>query len=550
MLSIHSVKPAFRSLLTLIFITLSQSAVATKGKISLLNTCHDGYCFYHAVNALTQHSTSAQALCDELTTFVSNQDNTEALAVLLQTEPIASSTNDLRRQTSCPIQLGDRSNWPSQAHVVAMSLLLNTPILVLVLQGHQLSSNSFMVSSEGVFPFDSLISQNQSSSIQVPQIQLVLVGENWLALNYQPGSQAPNLFEYIAQIMELISMIQQNVNESDSLILVGEADLTTPEDFSIAYNWVITSYSIVQHWLQNMEVQASSQMHQISERSQRRVITSTFDISGNDFSCFQFVFRTQFQVILDPITLQALGNSMNDYLIYSGLDQPDFLSQLDPEQHQVWPLLEELHQILPGLVSRNLSTQTLGGTIGTYCIASQKKEVSQLADIQFRGRPPQLPSGIVHPGNISMSTSRWSVTFDKKNPVHHVFFTLYVTARLYDIADFGLLQLINAVASLNSGETIEVTPGVIVTEASPNHQVQLDRLRMLRTHIDTVLDNLHVVIHALGQRHFDFFWHPGRYVCITIEDQDFIVFHSDDFAPRGGWKHLWPAHKKKKFKKK
>ena len=51
---------------------------------------------------------------------------------------------------------------------------------------------------------------------------------------------------------------------------------------------------------------------------------------------------------------------------------------------------------------------------------------------------------------------------------------------------------------------------------------------------------LHALIHALVRHHYPEFWQEGHYQTLTICDGSFIIFHSDDFAPRAGWRDLLP----------
>ena len=568
MLSIRFIKSALTLFLSIAAIALSQSALA-KGKIKLINTCHDGYCFYHAINALTQHSPTAQALRDELSFFINNQANTEGLNELLQTELIASNIVELRHQIARPIQLGDRSNWPSQAHVVAMSLMLNAPILVLVVNDHLISHDSFLVTPNGILPFDSLINQDQESSVPVPWIQLVLIGENWLALSYQPEEQPEEqteqqpeqqaesqsldpLIAYISQLNELFSRLPHGFTESDSLVFEGDANqMTGAGSFSQAYNPVLTSYDSVKTWLQNMVTRFKASLRPNYKGCRTLSASPNFDLSEDEFLSFQTAFRTQSRFLFDPLIPGILGDSMQDYLQYTGFELNDILAQLDPEQQDVWPMLEELRAILPQLVAQVQLAQTFGAIAGLFFEASQKTAMSPAKGYSFPEQRPRLPSGMVHPDRISVAQWRCPIVFDRDNPVHLVFFTLYVIAKIYDIANQGLTQTINALTlASKQGQRVEISPGIIMMSSDTPPQKQEAHLRKLREKILSILGNLNVVIHALGQRYFCSVWQPGRYVCITIEDGDFIVFHSDDYMPRGGWKHLWPEGKKKKSRKK
>ena len=65
-------------------------------------------------------------------------------------------------------------------------------------------------------------------------------------------------------------------------------------------------------------------------------------------------------------------------------------------------------------------------------------------------------------------------------------------------------------------------------------------LNAQRQQLQNILYRIHALIHALVKHHYPAIWQDGHYDTLTICDGEFIVFHSDDFAPRGGWRDMLP----------
>lgn len=536
MLSIILKKRFIGLLIATIFTLLPEHGIA-KGKIRLLETAPDGFCFFHAINTLTQSSQSARQLSAQLTAFVNNPANTPALSQFLHHEIISSNIETIQSQVNRPLQRGDRRNWPSQDHVVAISLMLNQTVLALVMNGNQISlEQSFMVSPEGIFPLSTL---GDALPIPIPGIQLVLQGEHWLALQYLPEGNPLTLYDYITLLTDLFPMTNEGIFENQGLIMEGEP-LSTNWDFASIYQRIPTYYYHMQELIKKLIFDAGGHMQ---AKGTKQIISSTYKMTDDDFAGFTDALQRQFEVIQRPFTAQALANSMDDYLAAISQSREGFLIELNPGRHQIWELLRELRCILNQLAQRNLSETPLSVIIGNYCISCQNTGVSQLPDCYFGENCPLLPSGTIHPEHITIINERRVIKFDSNNPLHYVFFALYMTAKTYDIAVHGLLALINTVSLKNIGNVV-VDPGALTGKRRSPGPLKLERLQNLIAKIKEIRDKLHVIIHALGCRYFNAFWQHESYICITIEDGDFIAFHSDNFCPRAGWKHLRPEKKK------
>ena len=543
---LNTVKVVFSAFLAILLLSFIQLAEAGKTTVRLINVRHDGYCFYHAVNALTHQSDSGQDLCDALCRFVTDSHHHTYLNELLGHYLIGSDADQLLEQLNQPLLPGERTYWPSQAHAVAMSLMLSRPILVLLLSSdNELMPESFLIAANGVVPVHTL----SDDFIPVPDLQLVLAGANWFALDYQSEDAGQSLFEYMHQLTCFFSTKRQAQPEAGHMTLEPGLAMLQYPDFSFEYESHIHNQmnlqgiilSIINHARRHVSTRAGSSVAQID---------SQFTLSDSDLYLLQEQVATAFSLLQGTITLTLLGNALMDYQAYTGVSAGQLLRQVNPAGI-LWPLLNVLRPIMASMVRYQLSSQSLDGIIAGCWINSQKTDATGLTGpVTFENPPPELSSGATHPDSLSIAAGQHIIPFDPEDPLHHVLFAIFVTTRLYNMVNQALLVVISGTVGLSDAER---QLQKILVFSGRKRGTAVERLNHLRQHLNHLRDCLDVFVHALGREYFSGQWQPVIYICLTIQNGEFVIFHSDDFAPRSGWRDLWPPEpegKKKRRKNK
>lgn len=527
-----------------LIITMFSSTVCAKIRVTLLNVLHDGYCFYHAVHALHPLGDNGQSLHSILRDRLQTPDNPDTLNDQLQHVLIGSGLNTLNEHLNQTPQLNNPATWASFETAVAMSYILQMPILVIVLTADgTIAPESFLATGQNVLPLSTIDAHTPHS---IPAIQLMISGNNWFAIQHEIDEHSPPLLlhQYIDELTQQHNHLINNFQAGTSQHLqLTEEYISTTLNFACfnhRFSWVLGHYAARREQIQRLaeEVQAHSQ-----KVGKRFIVSSDYNYEPGALQQAHQLFLNAFHFLMHPLALGIIGQLLNDYLEYTQQTLFQFMSNLNPEHHQVWQIISEINPELSHLAIHLPGNLQTGGIIGTLLKSSQSREVSPLKDIQLQRPRPIMPSGIQQPNTITMEAGSITIPFDQDSPVHHALNALFVTARQINIANACILTLITGITTGNYRSIFNCRKYLSLNIIKRPNKTEL--LKMLQLKLDTVLDEIHALVHALGRHYFNPYWQLDHYICLIIEDGDYIVFHSDDFAPRGGWKDLDPPPPKK-----
>ena len=540
-----TVKPKSVLFLLTLYSALSFSPVVWSAfQIRILGSTHDGYCFYHAVATLLGSDYSGPALYHQLRQYLSNSSavSDPQLDNLLHHELIGSSIYKLTEQlqTHEP-SLTSSQSWAGYPEAVALSQMLGLPILVIHISSslQVTESSSFLLDGLDIHPLSALIDSHHP----VPQLQLILSGDEWNLIEIQtPASQWPDsLNNYIQQLTEIINEQLPNISDaysqpsenemsagwiseqgllhgSDHLMLdYGSLAAMQRIEFSSRLNIVMKKYTKTKNIFDDIRAE------------QRDIYSPEFTLDEERLSMLNWMIDSLSAILVNGFVKTTIGPLMGEYLRSVRLQLKDFIQSLIPSVRGLWEVITMLRPVVDQ-VCHNGEGLNFAGTISSSFHMLQCTGETGVEAFDLRGQHrPVLPSGRQQPESIGITRGARVIAFDRNNPLHHILFALYIIDRTYHIA--------NQCLSLSKQASPEYLRRFLQVRSTAvaRHLIELQQRQHSNIH-----DRISALIHALGRHYYPDIWRDDHYQTITICDGDFIVFHSDDMQPRGGWQDLFP----------
>ncbi|MCW7551455.1 hypothetical protein NX722_02120 [Endozoicomonas gorgoniicola] len=527
-------------------IQASQCVAGMNVHIGLVKVRHDGFCFYHAVAKAIGEETGGRPLFERLRTFLSNEASASTHPMLeahLSDAVVGSSIGTLANQlASTPPSLANRDSWAGMPELVAMVQMLGQPVLVWhVNQDLRVDEHSLLVTPDSILPVFSI---EEGADAGIPAIQLVHAGSEWWPLETDDSLQSwgSGWEAYRDQVSGVLheqltaEHTGPDLDETDNdatlcegwVYLVGEY---VPEDLLILDRG---SLGALQEIIFAASLPSLMEAYLYMKIELNHAISESDDISDPGFHWANNRFEQTTRLVDDvsrtlvlPTTIRIIETSMSNYLAATNVRPKDFMGSLLPTRRLVWDTLSLFQGLINRIVQRS-GGLTFSGIYSSYLACSQKSDTTSTRQFDFSGTSfASLPSGQQHPARISVVQERVVIPFDKANPVHHILFSLYVSANTF--------QLVNHCLTLSVLQSSDRE----LAELFGMPQASLAR-SMIKSQIkeyEVVLRRIRAVIHALGHRYYPDYWQADRYQAISICEGRTIVFHSDDFQPREGWSH-------------
>ncbi|KEQ14591.1 hypothetical protein GZ77_09715 [Endozoicomonas montiporae] len=544
-----------RATLLVIALVGSQWATGANYHINLVEVTHDGFCFYRAVERALGQSGDGRALFSQLTGYLQNASpfSHPMLEAHLSDAVVGSSIDSLTaRLISTSPTLANRDSWAGMPELVAMAHHLNQPILVWhVNQNLEVDDHSLLVTPEQVLPVFSI---DDDSGMEIPDIQLVHVGSEWWWLETRDSLQSWSIgwSAYRNQMAGVLhdrlmaghtgQVLAEAGDDSSYHVWVYLPDTAIPDDLLILDRSSITA---LQRMLFAASWRAWMQLYTDMKIELKYAVADADSFILPDYQWAQErydrVVRAMdngCRILVSGAACSTVGNAMNDYLLVAGESLKGFMRSILPARCGVWDTLSKFRPVIDMYV-QNYAGLTFCGLFAAFLKSTQLSDVTPSnLQLQFPHLLSiRLPSGQQHPAQISFSPGSVTIPFDVSNPLHHILFSLYITARSYQLANQCLrisLRFTDDDLSKLLGRYDEPAIKSYVEAQMAEYSKILLRIR--------------AVIHALGFRYYPEFWQSEHYQAITICDGRSIVFHSDDFQPRDGWHHLQPPSQDKQSK--
>ena len=534
--------PCQKLLPAIVFLFAVSTAHPVVLKLKMVDVRHDGYCFYHSLSELLNNGESGYDLHIRLLSYLSQTSALQnpALEASLNNNLIASNVHELTSQLINHFPSSGPQGWAGLSEAVAMSHLLGQPILVLHIgASQQISADSFLVNHEGIYPLGSL----QGSSLPVPQLQLILSGSEWhpIMASETTESWSQGLGFYLSQLANILSEHLQGVgnyialNDVDSNSHDGawmsteteslDGDIVMLDQGSIQ---VMARLEFSCWWQCQMKIYRAMKSSIVSAQQQDEEASDSW--YKKHFQVFSLAADNLTTMLTSAVSWWLASKPLSDYLLLTHLSISAFFESLLPSMRSAWDMLSTLRPLVDqsslqagGLSFDSSCRRLLTTSQRTGATLFPTKNIAQHVDKIV------LPSGRVHPDSIATSNRAIVIPFDSRNPLHHLLFSLYIISQVYNLLDHCL----NVSLSLSPEQLAQHLGAKDGKEAL----IMLSDQRQL---FKDVVYRIHALIHALGRQYFPEFWQDGHYDTITICDGNFIIFHSDDFAPRGGWRDMLP----------
>ena len=553
----------YRTYVFALVIMVSQWAMGMDFRIRLVEVPHDGFCFYHAMaKALSDRTEIAvrpggrenggASLFQHLSTFLSSASAAThpMLEAHLNDAVVGSSIESLAsRLETTPPTLTDRDSWAGLPELVAVVHMLNQPVLVWhINQNQQVDEHSLLITPDSVLPVSSI---DDASGLMIPAIQLVHLGNEWWLLDARDSLESWNT-GWEAYRRQVSGVLHEQIAADHTGSYEGY-----PDDKAASEGWVyltddkppedllILSFSSITA-LQEMVFETSwpSLMRAyIDMKVALRLAADEHDTTLDpDYQWsnarYDRLIRTTDRVsriLALPVTFRVLGDSMDDALYFAGERQADFMLSLLPTRRSVWDTLARFKPVVDWF-ARNMVGLSFYAFYASLLASSQASDVSFLRRFDFSQRSfNPLPSGQQHPADITVTQGRVEIPFDAANPLHHILFSLYVSATTYEMANQCLK------VSLRMSDRDRLSDRDLAESLNWQHGPSIRKAvkRQIKEY-QAVLLRIHSVIHALGLRYYPQYWRSDHYQAITICDGKTVTFHSDSFQPREGWLHMQP----------
>ncbi|MGY0218805.1 hypothetical protein ACWJJH_15670 [Endozoicomonadaceae bacterium StTr2] len=488
-----------------------------------------GSSFFHAVGLQLNPALEGDELRHRLYQFISctSAVDNPVLDTQLRIEGVNSSIYELTRQMRA-----GKSSLCCCPESVALSRMLALSILVIDLDSqYQASPNSFLVINGHLLWRKQLFSAQFSG----PDITVVKAGKNFVVVKTsQDGYESRWLFGTGAFASQLSHAISKSISGLGSQeveyfgiearvergwISPAVVELTDPYlviwsrnaaslaelEFGCLFPQLIRHYTDMKGLLLKMGSERDTEIHwQDDEQAAlRQFIDSLITINQTGIASHAIAVRLQ------PLLHDA------------GMSLRCFLDALSPSSSKIWFMLDSLKKIIEqlpeGRPSRSLDSlcnDLLASSQGT-CLTGITGSIA-VPPAVYGEKPGNSCIKVVHDCEI--------IRFEQGNPHHHLLFAWSMASRTFSVVD----QLLATVeAALTDPQTLS-----LFVRSSRACQI----IRKQRAHYADIQFYLHAAIHAIGRDYFRNCWQPDFYKAVTIKDKDFVVFHSDDFAPRQGWR--------------
>ena len=538
----------WQTVFLVIAIQASQCMAGMDLEICLVKVQYDGFCFYHAVSRALGQGDNGRPLFQRLSEFLNDASASShpMLEAHLSDGVVGSSIDILTNQlASVPPSLSNRDSWAGLPELVAMVQMLGQPVLVWhINQNLQVDEHSLLVTTDSIIPAFSI---EEGADIAIPAIQLVHAGSEWWLLKTE-GSLQPWSLDWEAYRHQVSGVLREQLNADHSEAVLEETDGDEPSQgwvylpgMGVPENLLILAHNSLEA-LQEIVVAASlpslMEAYLYMKLKLKGAVSESDDILDPGFQWTSDRFeRVAHQIdrvsrtLVSPVATSVIGNSMNDYLEVTNLRQNDFMASLLPTRCSVWDTLSRFQPLIETLGQRS-SGLTFSGIYSTFLASTQESDTtSGINQFDFSEHSfASLPSGRQHPAHISVVQEKVIIPFDTANPLHHILFSLYVSARAFQMVNHCLTLSLMQASDQELTELLEI-PQDFFGRAMVESQIK---------EYEVALKRIRVVIHALGLRYYPQYWQPGRYQAIIICDGRTIVFSSDDAQPRDGWSHLQP----------
>lgn len=514
--------------------------------IGLVKVQHDGFCFYHAMAKAMGEETDGRPLFQSLSAFLNDASASShpLLEAHLSDAVVGSSLDTLADQlASTPPSLANRDSWAGMPELVAMVHMLGQPVLVWhVNQDLRVDEHSLLVTPDSILPVFSIA---EGADVAIPAIQLVHAGSEWWLLETDDFLQSwsPDWEAYRNQVSGVLHE-QLTAEETEPVLDETDGD----ESFhgwvylpgmEVPDNLLILKHSSLEA-LQEIVFAASlpslmkaylhmklELIHAVSESDD--ISDPAFQWASDRFGHTARMIDSVSRTLVSPIAIRFIGESMNDYLEVTNVRLKDFMASLLPTRGSVWDTLSLLQRLINRLVQRS-GGLTFSGICSSYLASSQMSDTTRcpnyfdFSDTSFA----RLPSGQQHPDRISVTHENVVIPFEVANPLHHILFSLYVSARAFQLVNHCMTLSLLQSSDQELAEFFGI-PQAFLARAVIESQIKEYRVALQR---------IHAVIHALGHRYYPQYWQSGHYQAIIICEGKTITFSSDDFQPREGWIHL------------
>ncbi|MRI33358.1 hypothetical protein EOPP23_10215 [Endozoicomonas sp. OPT23] len=415
---------------------------------------------------------------------------------------VNSSISDLSHHLLHTPCKDDSSSWQGSAEAVAMADMLGQSILVLQLNSSfQIIPESILINSSGAFS----VYSPQFASQPMPEHQLVLFEGMWFALQAEPETPedtwTSGIQNYLQQLQQLLSVHTSGLGEE--LIQLPDIQLEISNNSSVILHQL-------QFLRQSCKRLADIQMG-VSELSPTAVDCCVLEQLLNLVS----QITDQINILLNPICSATLTSALANYLEAHSIEQQTLCTQIISMQNSAETVIKIILRLLQNTESTN----------------SQCREIVASSQDTKTNKHPS--------SQIMIHTGGMTFEFDQNNSVHHILGSLHYASLVFELVtnllnscalspleDAELNKAIHSIQSIRGFKRLAIsTEGAVP-----------DRLQPLNQIITEASERLHVLIHALGRRYFPDQWQNTSYVPITIALGLFIIFHSDNFVPRGGWR--------------
>ncbi|WP_461536949.1 hypothetical protein [Spongorhabdus nitratireducens] len=488
-----------------------------------------GPSFFHAVGLQLNPALEGDELRHRLYQFISctSAVDNPVLDAQLRIEGVNSSIYELTRQMRA-----GKSSSCCCPESVALSRMLALSILVIDLDSQcQASPNSFLVINGHLLWRKQLFSTQFSG----PDITVVKAGNNFVVVKtsqngyesrwlFGSGAFASQLSDAISQAISVlgnqeaehfgidtrvergwISPAATVITDPYLVIWSRNAASLAELEFGCLFPQLIRHYTDMKGLLLKMGSERDTEIHwQDDEQAALRQFIDSL-ITNNQTGIASHAIAVRLQPLLHD----------------AGMSLRSFLDALSPSSSKIWLMLDSLKKIIEqlpeGRPSRSLDSlcnDLLASSQGT-CLTGASDSLAVLPAVY--GEKPGNSSIRVAPGCEA-------IRFEQENPQHHLLFAWSIASRTFSVVD----QLLATVeAALISPQTLP-----LFVNGRRAYQV----IKKQRAHFSDIQFYLHAAIHTIGRNHFPSYWQPDLYKAVTIKDKDFVVFHSDDFAPRQGWR--------------
>lgn len=521
-------------------------------QVSLARVQHDGFCFYHAMSRAMGQGGDGRPLFRRLSGFLNSASASShpVLEAHLNDVLVGSSIDTLANQLiSAPPSLSNRDSWAGLPELVAMVQMLGQPVLVWhVNQDLQVDEHSLLVTPDNIMPVFSI---EAATDIAIPALQLVHAGSEWWLLEANDSLQ-PWSLGWEAYRNQVSGVLREQLAADHSEAVMEETDGEEPcngwvylPGMDVPENLLILAHNSLEV-LQEIVVAASlpslvkayvGMKLELKEAVSESDYTfdSGFQWTSDRFDRVPGLIDRVSRTLVSPVALSVIGDSMSDYLEVANVRQSDFMASLLPTRYSVWDTLSRFQQWSNRFPLR-LGGLTFSAIYSSFLASTQGADVTSginRFDFSDQSFAP-LPSGRQHPAHISVTQGKVTIPFDVANPLHHILFSLYVSARAFQVVD----QCLNLSLQASEQELAELLK---IPQEFSIREVVKSQIK----EYGVALKRIHAVIHALGLRYYPQYWQSDHYQAIIICDAKTIVFSSDDAQPRDGWSHLQPPSPEK-----